>query len=119
MQEVTEDSLTIEKQPQKLLKDFHVPIAMVADMIREATEQTEEYMKAFPEADQYDKGVNDALFSARSFFAARRHAYKNNVYVIRIHYRPSKTTRSNRKSTVLVYDVEVMDEKEYQPILPL
>lgn len=116
---VTEESLLIAKQPQKLFRDFHVPVAVVADMIREAAEQSDQYMKEFPEAYQYLKSKKDALTHARSFFAARRHAYKNNIYVVRIHYRFSKMTPSKHKYAVHVYHAEIMEEREYQPILPM
>jgi hypothetical protein len=37
MLQVTEEMLVLAKQPQKLLTDYNVPAAKVADMIREAT----------------------------------------------------------------------------------
>jgi len=117
---VTEASLLIAKQPQKLFRDFHVPVAVIADMIREATEQIEHNLKQFLK-DQYDnyKRAQDPFSPPGSYIASRRHTYQNKIYVVRIYYRFSKMTHSQHKYAVHVYHAEIMEEREYQPILPM
>jgi hypothetical protein len=53
------------------------------------------------------------------FFAAGRHAYKQKVYAVRITYRFQKIPYLKQKYAVLVYGVEIMKEKDYQPVLSM
>ena len=119
MLQVTEKNLFVAKQPQKIFRDYHVPLAVVVDMIHQAYEQTEHSMKEFlgDRYDEYKKLEPLSLSSAGN--AARWHTYQKNVFVVRIHYQFSESAQPLHKYAVLVHHAEIMDEKEYQPIMTL
>ena len=48
MLHLTEEMLVVAKQPQKLLNEYQVPAAVVADMIRKAMVQIGEEGALFP-----------------------------------------------------------------------
>jgi hypothetical protein len=119
MLQVTDEILVIAKQPQKLLKDYNVPAAKVADMIRESTAEITQRVNSIRNDHQATKGETGDLAKHQVFFAARRHLYKKNVYVVRITYRFKKTLHLKNKYAVLVSSAEVVAEKDFHPILPL
>jgi hypothetical protein len=119
MLQVTEKMLGLAKQPQKLLIEYNVPIVKVADMIREATGEITQKVNDILNDHQNKKGDMGDLSRTPLFFAARRHHYKKNVYVVRITYRFKKTPHLKNKYAVLVSSAEVVKEKDFQPILPL
>ena len=112
MFKVTEEMLILARQPRKLLIKYDVPAAKVTDMIREGTMEMAK-REVSPNGTPRDLSPNQV------FFAARRHLHKQNVYVVRITYRFQKTPGLKNKYAVLVSGVEVMKEKDYQPILPI
>jgi hypothetical protein len=121
---VTEEMLVLAKQPQKLLSKYDVPAAKVADMIREGTVEMVNLKKGlFNTAAHQDKQGKKVKMGDLSktplFFAARRHLYKQNVYVVRITYRFEKTPQLKQKYAVVISGVEVMKEKDYKPVLPM
>jgi hypothetical protein len=119
MFKVTEAMLVLATQPQKLLSKYNVPAAKVADMIREGTvEITQQANNMFTDQ-QHKIGDMGNLAKTPVFFAARRHLYKQKVYVVRITYRFEKTPQLKQKYAVLVSGVEVVEEKDYKPVLPM
>ena len=120
MQKVTEDQLIIAKQPQRVFTTYNFPLAVVVDMINETSAEMRQLEKSFLGADQY-KAVEyyRSPPPTESFFAARKHMHNKNVYVIRIHYNFSNDNTTKNKLSVIVYHVEVIDEQDYQPALPL
>ncbi len=119
MFKVTEEMLVLAKQPQKLLTKYAVPAATVADMIREGTREMANLETAML-TDKQRKNVKPRdLSKNQTFFAARRHLYKNKVYVVRITYRFQKTPYLKNQYAVMVSGVEVMKEEDYKPVLPM
>ncbi len=112
MLQVTEEMLVLATQPQKLLTKYAVPAAKVADMIQEGTS---EMMKL----EKRENGTPRDLSQNQVFFAARRHRYKQHVYVVRITYRFQKTPYLKNQYAVMVSGVEVMTEEDYKPVLPM
>jgi hypothetical protein len=119
MLRVTEEMLVLAKQPEKLLNEYDVPAAKVADMIREATVEITQKVHDILNDHQNKKGEMGDLSRTPSFFAARRHAYKQRVYVVRITYRFKKSPHLKNKYAVLVSSAEVVAEKDFKPILPM
>jgi hypothetical protein len=74
-------------------------------MIREAMVQIKQLDKEW-------LGEARPVSPSQVFFAARRHRYKQKVYVVRISY-------GLVKNKVVVDSAEVVDEKDYRPILPI
>jgi hypothetical protein len=72
MQSVTEETLVLAKQPQKLLKEYHVPTAKVADMIREAMVEIKQLEKEW-------LGEARPVSPSQVWFAGRRHRYQNKL----------------------------------------
>jgi hypothetical protein len=119
MFKITAEMLVLAKPPQKLLSRFNVPVAKVADMIREGTVEMmklENEMLHSPNPQKTTVEMGD-LSRHHLFFTARRHLYKRNVYVVRITYRFQKTPRLKQKCAVVILGVEIMKEKDYQPVL--
>jgi hypothetical protein len=121
---VTEEMLVLAKQAQKLLTKYNVPVAKVADMIYEGTvEMVKVKNGLFNPAAQQDKQGKKVkmgdLSKTSLFFAARRHLYKQKVYVVRITYRFQKTSQLKQKYSVVISGVEIMKEKDYKPVLPM
>ena len=114
MQKVTEDQLIIAKQPQKVFTIYNFPLPVVVDMINETSAEMRQLEKSLHQI--IEKG---ALSSSHSFFAARRHLYNKKVYVMRVHYKFAKATNSKSKFSVVISHAEIVEEKNYQPILPL
>jgi hypothetical protein len=115
MQRVTEHDLIIAEQPQNLLTAYKVPVSVVVDMINEASEDFMQQQKQL-----LDQNVAIDFFSpTNTFFAARNHRYKKHVYVIRIQYHFVANKQTKQTVSVVVSHAEVMNEKEYQPVLPL
>jgi hypothetical protein len=100
MLQVTEETLVIPKQPQKLFTDYDVPNAKVADMIREATLEITQLENPILNDHQQQKGETGDLSKHHVFFAVRRHLHKKNVYVVRITYRFVKSTHPKNKYAV-------------------
>lgn len=119
MQKVTEENLIISKQPRKVFTAYNVPLTVVADMINEATARVVQHKKEFLGAASYKTVANVSLSPTASYFAARRHRYNKKVYVVRVHYALENDTSSNKKIAVVVSHAEAVDEKDYQPVLPL
>jgi hypothetical protein len=119
MQQVTEENLIIFKHPQKVFTTYKVPLTVVADMINEANARVVSQEKEFLGAASYKAVKKLSLSPTVSFFAARRHSYKTKVYVVRVHYTIANDTGSNKKIAVVVSHAEAVDEKDYQPVLPL
>jgi hypothetical protein len=119
MLQVTEDMLVLAKQPQKLLTDYQVPAAKVADMISEATTEITQNVNDNLNDQQDKKGEMGDLSQTPLFFAARRHRYKKNVYVVRIQYKFLKRKQAKNTYAVKIFHAEVVKEKDFQPILPL
>jgi hypothetical protein len=71
---VREETLVIAKQPQKLLNEYQVPTAVVADMIRKA-------MVQIKGVDPCQAGEEGTLFQ-EDYFAARRHNLKAGVMLV-------------------------------------
>jgi hypothetical protein len=116
---VTEEMLVLAKQPQKLLNDFNIPAAKVADMIREGTREMTK-LKTSLVNDHQDKTVDMGdLAKTPLFFVARRHLHKQSVYVVRITYRFQKAPHLKQQYAVVISGVEVMKEKDYTPVLPM
>jgi hypothetical protein len=84
MLQVTEKMLVLAKQPQKLLNEYDVPAEKVADMIREATTEITKNVNDNLNGHQNKKSDMGDLSKTPLFFAARRHRYKKNIYVVRI-----------------------------------
>jgi hypothetical protein len=119
MFKVTEEMLVFGKQPQKLLTEYNVPAATVADMIREGTVEITQKVNDMLNGQQDKKDDMGDLAKTPLFFAARRHLHKQNVYVVRITYRFQKTSQPKNKYAVVVSDAEVVAEKDYKPVLPM
>jgi hypothetical protein len=119
MQRVTENDLIIAQQPQNLFTAYTVPSSVVVDMINEANEQLKQKDKRFLGAASYQEVEKFFSSSTTAFFAARRHRYKKQVYVIRVHYHFVEDKKMKQKFSVVVSHAEVMNEKDYQPVLPL
>jgi hypothetical protein len=119
MLHVTEEMLVVAKQAQKLLSEYSVPAAKVADMIHEGTVGITQKVNNMFNGHQHKKGDLGDLAKTPLFFAARRHLYKQKVYVVRITYRFQKTPHLKQKYAVMISGVEVMQEKDYKPILPM
>jgi hypothetical protein len=119
MLQVTEKMLVLAKQPQKLLTEYDVPAAKVADMIREATVEITQKVNDILTDHQNKKGEMGDLSQTPLFFAARRHRYKKNVYVVRIYYKFLKRQQAKNTYAVKISHAEVVKEKDFQPILPL
>jgi hypothetical protein len=112
MLNVTEEMLVLAKQPQKLLTAYQVPAAKVADMIHEATTEMVKHEYSILNDQQDKKGDMGDLTRIPLFFAARRHLYKKNVYVVRITYRFKKAPHLKHKYAVLVSSAEVVKERQ-------
>ncbi len=119
MFKVTEGMLIFGKQPQKLLVKYNVSAAKVADMIREGTVEITKKVNDILNGHQHKKDNMGDLSKTPLFFAARRHLYKKNVYVVRITYRFQKTPHLKNQYAVIVSAAEVMKEKDYKPVLPM
>ncbi len=119
MFKVTEEMLVLARQPQKLLTKYDVPAATVADMIREGTLEMAKLETAILNDQQRKKAKARDLSKNQTFFAARRHLYKNKVYVVRITYRFQKTPNLKQQYAVVVSGVEIMKETDYKPVLPM
>jgi hypothetical protein len=119
MFKVTEAMLVLATQPQKLLTEYDVPAAKVADMIQEGTVEITQKVNYILTDHQHKKGDMGDLSKTQVFFAARRHLHKQNVYVVRITYRFEKTPHLKQKYAVVISGVEVMQEKDYKPVLPM
>ena len=119
MFQVTEEMLVLAREPQKLLTKYNVPAAKVADMIREGTLEITQKVNYILNDHQHKKGDMGDLSKTPMFFAARRHLYKQKVYVVRITYRFEKTPQLKNQYAVLVSGVEVMKEEDYKPVLPM
>jgi hypothetical protein len=119
MQKVTEDQLITAKQPQKVFTIYNFPLLVVVDMINETSTEMRQLEKSFLGTTQHQIIEKGALSSSHSFFAARRHLYNKKVYVMRIHYQFAKATNSKSKFSVVISHAEIVEEKNYQPILPL
>jgi hypothetical protein len=119
MLQVTEEMLVIAKQPQKLLNAYKVPATKVVDIIREATTEITKRENDILNDHQYKEGETGDLSKYQLFFAARRHLYKKNVYVVRIHYKFLKSKQAKNKYSVKISGAEVIAEKDLHPILPL
>jgi hypothetical protein len=116
---VTEEMLVLAKQPQKFLNKFNIPAATVADMICEGTMEMMKLENALFNDHLDKKDEKRDVSRNQLFFAARRHLYKQNVYVVRITYRFQKTPHLKQKYAVLISGVEVMKEKDHKPVLPM
>jgi hypothetical protein len=116
---ITEDMLVLAKQPQKLLTEYQVPAAKVADMIREATTEMVKLENELLNDQQDKNGEIGDLSRTSLFFAARRHRYKKNVYVVRIQYKFVKSKQTKQKYSVNISHAEVIAEKDYRSILPM
>jgi hypothetical protein len=116
---VTEEMLVLAKQAQKLLTEYNVPVAKVADMIREGTREMTKLKTSLVNDHQNKKGDMGDLAKTPLFFVARRHLHKQNVYVVRITYRFEKTPHLKQQYAVMVSGVEVVAEKDYRPVLPM
>jgi hypothetical protein len=119
MLRVTENNLIIAQQPQNLFTAYKVPVPVVIDMINEASKELRQQNKQFLGAASYQAVAKDIFSSGNSFFAARRYRYKKHVYVIRIQYHFVADKKTKQTVSVVVSHAEVMNEKEYQPVLPL
>jgi hypothetical protein len=119
MFKVTEAMLVLATQPKILLSKYNVPAAKVADMIREGTVEITQKVNNMFTDHQHKKDDMGDLAKTPVFFAARRHLYKQKVYVVRITYRFEKTPHLKNKYAVVVSAAEVVAEKDYQPILPM
>jgi hypothetical protein len=119
MQTVTENNLIIAQQPQNLFTAYKVPVPVVIDMINEASKELRQQIKSFLGATSYQELAKAFPFLNQPYFAARRHRYKKHVYVIRIHYHFVADKKMKRKFSVVISHAEVMNEKKYQPVLPL
>jgi hypothetical protein len=119
MQKATIDHLNIFKQPQRVFTTYNFPIAVVVDMINEATAHIRQQEKLFLGAVQYKAVENGSLSSTESFFAARKHIHNNKVSLIRIHFKFANDNTTKNKLLVIVYHAEAIEEQDYQPALPL
>jgi ribosomal protein L20 len=121
MEQATEENVVVPPQSEKILRAYRVPLTKVADMINEANKQITQSEKGFlgKRSAAYRK-MRDAGSSAdRTFFAARRHRFKNQVYVIRINYHYVKAKDAKQELSPVISGVEVINEKNCRPILPL
>jgi hypothetical protein len=119
MLQVTEKMLVLAKQPQKLLNEYDVPAEKVADMIREATTEITQKVNYTLNDHQNKKSDMGDLSKTPLFFAARRHRYKKNVYVVRIQYKFVKSNQTKQNYVVKVSHAEVVAEKDFTPTLPI
>jgi hypothetical protein len=119
MLQVTEEMLVLAQQPHKLLKAYEVPVAKVADMIQEATMEMVKHEYSTLNDQQDKNGDMGDLSRIPLFFAARRHRYNKNIYVVRIQSKFVKSKQPKQKYTVKVFHAEVVAEKDFKPILPM
>jgi hypothetical protein len=118
MHKLTEVQLMIAKQHQKLLP-FIISLSIVVDMINEVNAQIRQQVKRFLSTSHFPAVEQGFLSPAHLRFAARKHRHNNPVYVIRIQYKFVKKKRAIDSPSAFVFSAEAIDEREYQPVLPI
>jgi hypothetical protein len=119
MKKVTVDHLIISNQPKRLFASYKLPLPVIADMINEASTEIRDIKKSFLGTNQNHVIEKGELPFSHSFFAARRHFYNKNAYVLRIQYKFVKVANSKSKFSVDISHAEIINEQDYQPALLL